>query len=774
MANRGSGSQKYTFRFGKYHYLATLLPHRMPFHHGSWQHLFEVILIMGYLQQHSSYRLPAKIQRIVQRIRLKNLSLSQSAAQHSTYDDWCEALYSHFSNKKEELNKAGTPASEWQLLGVRRILNYLANRSKLIPDPFLKGDHYHNEPLLPLWMALTSGISGGGEHYFRDMEELLDQSSGLSDAPVVTKADLKRWMDAHPSGLDPEIVSIRAKNRQRILGHIKLLIESGKHARPPYVFPGNASDEKKESLLGEWWNERKFHLRFAVRDPEMLNTFLDGSLNESTMRVLRRARQEGIPFFINPYYLSLLNTSETTQWIGSDLAIREYVIYNRDIIEEYGKIEAWEKEDQVVPGEPNAAGWILPYSNNLHRRYPEVAIMIPDTLGRTCGGLCVSCQRMYEFQSGNLNFNLDREIEYDAWGRKLEVIMRYFEEDKQLRDILITGGDALMSRDRALDQMFLAILQMAKRKREANRKRGDGEKYAEIKRIRLGTRLPAYLPQRVTPALIAILGQFRENALKIGIRQFVIQTHFESAMEVTPEAVQALKMLTNSGWLVTNQHVFTVASSRRGHMAKLRATLASVGVMPYYTFSVKGFMENRHNFATHARMMQEKHEEKVFGRITRAFTRSITENASRGTLKPDEISRLMKQQGIPFIASDRSMMNLPGIGKSMTFKTIGITPDGRRILEFEYDHSRRHSPVVHKDDKVIIVESKSVGAYLNQVDNMGEDISQYSSLYGYSEGISESLFPLFEYPDYPYKVTGEFNHIGETDLSEQVDANADG
>ncbi len=66
---------------------------------------------------------------------------------------------------------------------------------------------------------------------------------------------------------------------------------------------------------------------------------LNYSLGERTMNVLRRAREEGIPFLINTHYLSLLNTSETTRWIGSDIAIREY-IYNKDIIEEYGNIEA--------------------------------------------------------------------------------------------------------------------------------------------------------------------------------------------------------------------------------------------------------------------------------------------------------------------------------------------------------------------------------------------------------------------------------------------------
>ena len=66
---------------------------------------------------------------------------------------------------------------------------------------------------------------------------------------------------------------------------------------------------------------------------------------------------------------------------------------SHQLVEEFGQISAWEKEDQVEPGKPNAAGWLLPTSDCVHRRYPEVAILIPETMGRACGGLCVSCQR---------------------------------------------------------------------------------------------------------------------------------------------------------------------------------------------------------------------------------------------------------------------------------------------------------------------------------------------------------------------------------------------
>ncbi|MCH8849673.1 MAG: KamA family protein, partial [Chloroflexi bacterium] len=241
-----------------------------------------------------------------------------------------------------------------------------------------------------------------------------------------------------------------------------------------------------------------------------------------------RAKDAGIPFFINPYYLSLLNVRVPHFAVGADLAIRDYVIYSRQLVDEFGGIVAWEKEDMVEPGKPNAAGWILPTRHNVHRRYPDVAILIPDTVGRACGGLCQSCQRMYEFQSGHLNFDLDKLHPKETWPKKLRRLMDYFENDSQLRDILITGGDALMSSDHSLKEVLDAIYEMAARKIEANKSRKDGKKFAELLRVRLGTRLPVYIPQRITDDLVKILADFKRKASKIGIKQFLVQTHFES------------------------------------------------------------------------------------------------------------------------------------------------------------------------------------------------------------------------------------------------------
>jgi lysine 2,3-aminomutase len=165
-----------------------------------------------------------------------------------------------------------------------------------------------------------------------------------------------------------------------------------------------------------------------------------------------------------------------------------------------------------------------------------------------------------------------------------------------------------MSSDTSLKKILDKVYQMAANKVEASKQRPDGEKYAQFLRIRLGSRLPVYMPQRVTPDLVKILGDFKKKASAIGIKQFFMQTHFESPMEVTPEARQAIKLLNSAGWTVTNQHVFTTAASRRGHAAKLRKVLNEIGVINYYTFSVKGYMENSFNFATNERAVQEQME----------------------------------------------------------------------------------------------------------------------------------------------------------------------
>ena len=75
------------------------------------------------------------------------------------------------------------------------------------------------------------------------------------------------------------------------------------------------------------------------------------------------------------------------------------------------------------------------------------------------------------------------------------------------------------------------------------------------------------------------------------------------------------------------------------------------------------------------------------------------------------------------------------------------------------DATRNHSPIIHKMGKLVIVESKSISEYLKQLEDLGEDGSEYEGLYGYSLGETEPRMPLYEYPDYDFKVTDKLTNI---------------
>ncbi|MFP4663117.1 MAG: KamA family radical SAM protein [Bacteroidales bacterium] len=647
----------------------------------------------------------------------------------------------------------------WKDMAGIRILDYIDHAGEEYEDLNLQGEIAVNNPIKLLWLAVSRGTGGAKPYFFEDMIQLFRQFGGRQKRKKYKTEDIKDWMSRWPVGTDPRIIRLREENRDRIINLFIDKMDSGEISDKRYYFdPGMERGDKYKKML-EWWEEKTFHLRFAIRDPELLNEMLGNSLDPDTMRLLHRARDAGIPFFVNPYYLSLLHVRVPYFAIGADLAIRHYILYSEQLVDSFGDIVAWEKEDQVEPGKPNAAGWILPSHHSVHRRYPEVAIMIPDTVGRACGGLCASCQRMYDFQRGNLNFNLDKLKPGETWPDRLQRYMDYWENDTQLRDILITGGDALMSSNKSLKQIFDAIYDMAVRKREANKKRPEGEKYAEIQRVRLGTRLPVYLPQRIDQELIEILRDFKKRASKIGIRQFVIQTHFESPMEITPDSEFGIRQLISAGWMVTNQLVFTAAASRRGHSARLRQALNDLGVMNYYTFSVKGYMENSFNFATNARAVQEQLEEKVLGEIPEEYYDIIKTFPDKAEQMEKQISDLRKKANLPFLNTDRNVLNLPGVGKSLSYRVIGITRYGRRILAFEHDATRRHSPAIHNMEKVVIIESKSISEYLDQLESIGEKAEDYENLYGYSIGETEPRMPIYEYPDYDFEVTNEMTNL---------------
>ena len=638
---------------------------------------------------------------------------------------------------------------------ISQMLLLLNNEGHEFEDPNRNNQKFKSQPFYWLWQTMNDENSYATNDFFDDMLSLIKRAFSEVSIKSIGGGELLKRMTEIPKAMDSEVIKRREASKLRVMTGLVSIIENSKNIHKIYHFTDEVTFDQKLAAVSGWWNDYRFHLRYAIQSLEQLRLTTNNQLPKSVMRNFENGVAKGIPIFINPYYLSLVHIGANGELCADDRTIRDYIFNSKDLVDTFGKIKAWEKEDIIEDGKPNAAGWLLPEGDSVHRRYPEVAIFIPEGRGRACAGLCVSCQRMYGFQKGSLNFDLEKMDKKADKSQQRQDIFNYFENDSHLQDILITGGDSFMNTDARLKTILDDFYEVVKRKKLSSENQPDNEKVAMFQRVRLGTRILAYLPQRVGHELVKILKEFKAKAVEVGIKQFVIQTHFETAMELTPEAIKTIEMLRESGWIIVNQQVYTAAASRRSHSMQLRRELNKLGVLPYYTFAVKGFKENRENFTPLARVAQEVYEEKVYGKPKKDRSIEFHSDPKNNHLLFRQIE---EEENLPFVATDRSLLNLPALGKSLSFHQVGITMDGRRVLSFEHDKFRNHSPVVHHSERVIIVEAKSIACYLRQLESMGEDIVDYNGIYSYSNAETERRSEVFEYPKFDFSQATDYNN----------------
>ena len=160
-----------------------------------------------------------------------------------------------------------------------------------------------------------------------------------------------------------------------------------------------------------------------------------------------------------------------------------------------------------------------------------------------------------------------------------------------------------------------------------------------------------------------------------------------------------------------------------------------------------------------ARVMQERDEEKVSGALNSEQQNTFVEIIQHNAPYIKKVNNFLHENKRLFAATDRSVLNLPGIGKSSTFKIIGITPQGERILCFDHDTTRKHSPVIKRIGKIYITENKSILSYLRQLEQLGEDVKSYQTIWKYTESHTEPKFQLYEYPSFQFQPTEQINHF---------------
>lgn len=141
----------------------------------------------------------------------------------------------------------------------------------------------------------------------------------------------------------------------------------------------------------------------------------------------------------------------------------------------------------------------------------------------------------------------------------LEAAFNYLEKHTEIRDVILSGGDPLMLTDVMLEKVLARLRQIP-----------------HIEIIRLGTKMPCVLPQRITPKLVEIIKKYHP---------IYVNTHFNHPWEITPESIKACTMLADAGCPVGNQMVLMKGVNDDPVVVKeLMQKLLKMRVRPYYMY----------------------------------------------------------------------------------------------------------------------------------------------------------------------------------------------
>lgn len=181
----------------------------------------------------------------------------------------------------------------------------------------------------------------------------------------------------------------------------------------------------------------------------------------------------------------------------------------------------------------------------LVHRYPDrVLFLVLDT----CAAYCRYCTRSRLVSQGEL----------EPLGRRVESALSYLKEHTEVRDVLLSGGDPLLMSDSTLDQLL-----------------GRLRAIPHIEFLRIGTRIPGFLPQRITPELVKVLRKHR----------VWLSLHFCHERELTPEVAEACDLLADGGIPLGCQTVLLRGvNDDAGTLRDLFHGLLKLRVRPYYLY----------------------------------------------------------------------------------------------------------------------------------------------------------------------------------------------
>lgn len=283
------------------------------------------------------------------------------------------------------------------------------------------------------------------------------------------------------------------------------------------------------------WHDWKWQLKNRIKDAETLNSLLP--LTPKQMHEISEVGK-AYRWAVSPYYLSLIDKNDPLDPIRlQSLPSLEEIL------------------DTSGEKDPMGEEYTSP-APCITRRYPDRLIINVTNL---CAMYCRHCQRRRNIGETDLH----------ETRANLEAALDYVRSNPEIRDVLVTGGDALLLSDQMLDWLLGELHKI---------------EHVEIKRI--GTRVPVTLPMRITDELCSILEKYPP---------LYINTQFNHPKEVTEETKKAADRLIKAGVILGNQAVLLKRINDKPEiMKRLNQELLKIRVRPYYIFHAKNVVGTSH------------------------------------------------------------------------------------------------------------------------------------------------------------------------------------
>lgn len=273
------------------------------------------------------------------------------------------------------------------------------------------------------------------------------------------------------------------------------------------------------------WNDWKWQLRNSITTTEDLRKII--RLSEKEIMALNNLKGR-LPLRITPYFASLIYNTKPSN------PLRRIVV---PVVEELIQTP----EEKADPLHETSSS---PVKGVVHR-YPDRVLF---TVTQVCSAYCRYCTRSHSVGKLDKLGRTDYEKAFD-----------YIRSHTEIRDVLISGGDPLTMSDEILDYILRNIRNIP---------------HVEI--IRIGTRVPVVLPQRITDNLISILRKYHP---------LFISLHFSHPDEITKECAEACNKLADGGFPLGSQTVLLKGINDDVKVMKeLFHKLLMIRVRPYYLY----------------------------------------------------------------------------------------------------------------------------------------------------------------------------------------------